>query len=185
MTEESKEIDPAVDEAAIKEVVDSEHTAAANEDEVEEDEEHENTSTDPVATGAATKKKKSKKAKIKKALGVGAKGDAEASSSSKPASKLTQAQVDQLLEMNPSLKSEIAGLDKEKATEKLKKMDVADLLTGMVCEPRAMDTTRRSTDVQTVCGREEPERHGLIQVLANSACTSIWSVGRHFDGLLS
>ena len=133
MTEESKEVDAAVEQAAVQEVIDSEHTAAANEDEMEEDEEYENTSTDAVATGAATKKKKSKKAKIKKALGVGAKSDAEASSSSKPANKLTQAHVDQLLEMNPSLKSEVAGLDKEKATEKLKKMDVADLLTGMVC----------------------------------------------------
>ena len=133
MAEESKEVDSPTEEAAIKEVIESNLAAAANEDEVEEDEEHESTSTDAIATGAATKKKKSKKAKIKKALGVGAKSDAEASSSSKPANKLTQAHVDQLLEMNPALKSEVAGLDKEKATEKLKKMDVADLLTGMVC----------------------------------------------------
>jgi glycylpeptide N-tetradecanoyltransferase len=39
--------------------------------------------------------------------------------------------VEQLLEMNPSLKSEVAGMGKEAATEAVKKLDVADLLTGM------------------------------------------------------
>ncbi len=40
--------------------------------------------------------------------------------------------VDQLLEMNPSLKSEVAGMDRDKAVEAVNKLDVSDLLTGMV-----------------------------------------------------
>ena len=131
MAEESKEVDPKVAEDAITEIIDSELGGASNDEEADEDEEHESTNTDAVATGAAAKKKKSKKAKFKKALGIGGKEDADASSSSKPANKLTQAHVEQLLEMNPSLKGEVAGLNTEKATEKLKKLDVADLLTGM------------------------------------------------------
>lgn len=34
--------------------------------------------------------------------------------------------------MNPALRSEVAGLDKNNAAEAVRKMDVADLLTGMV-----------------------------------------------------
>lgn len=82
----------------------------------------------------AARKKKSKRAKLKSALGAGS-HDAGASSSNNstsPASKLTPGMVEQLLEMNPSLQSEVAGMDKEKAVEKLQQLEVADLLTGMV-----------------------------------------------------
>lgn len=144
MPEESKEVDPAADEAAIKEIIESEHPSASNDDEADEDEGHESTSTDAVATGAAAKKKRSKKAKLKKALGVGTKVDAESSSPSKPATKLTQAHIEQLLEMNPSLKGEVAGMDKEKATEKLKTLDVADLLTGMVGWPPSCSSGQKA-----------------------------------------
>ena len=69
-------------------------------------------------------------------LGVDSKindGDKEEeSSSSKPAKKLTEGMVEQLLEANPSLKGEVAGMDKKKATETLQKMDMPDLLAGMV-----------------------------------------------------
>lgn len=134
MNQESKEVDPAVDEAAIKEVADLAEAKISDNDEVNEDEDEdpEVTSTDAVAERSAAKKKKSKRAKLKKALGVSGKEDGDASGS-KPASKLTQAHVEQLLEMNPSLKGEVAGMDNEKAAEALKKLDVSDLLTGMVC----------------------------------------------------
>ena len=132
MAEESKEIDPKLDEAAIAEVVDPDSATSPTGEDVEEDEGPDSTNPDAVAAGSSAKKKRSKKAKLKKALGVGSSQDAEASSSSNPASKLTPGMVEQLLEMNPSLKSEVAGLDKDNAAEAVKKMDVADLLTGMV-----------------------------------------------------
>ena len=89
-------------------------------------------SGEDAADGSKGKKKKSKKARLKKAITGGAGSKDASSSSSNPATKLTSGQVEQLLEMNPSLKSEVEGMDKDKAADKLKKLDVADLLTGMV-----------------------------------------------------
>lgn len=135
MNAESKEVDPAVNAEAIKEVTREDENEDASGEEGEEEEAAEGESQDAVAAGSSAKKKKSKKAKIKKALGVLKKDDGAASSSgssANPASKLTTEMVEQLLEMNPSLKNEVAGMDKEKAAEALKKLDVADLLTGMV-----------------------------------------------------
>lgn len=134
MPEESKIVDPTTEPEAAKDVL----NGATDDDSGEEVEALDSKDPDAVAAGSTTKKKKSKKAKLKKVLGVRNKedGDKEASdSSSNPASKLTSGMVDQLLEMNPSLKSEVEGLDKEQAAEKLKKLDVADLLTGMVVLP--------------------------------------------------
>ena len=131
MAEESKEIDPSIDAAAAKEVIDAQ-PSTSNANEAAENEDPDSTSPDAVGAGAAAKKKKSKKAKLKKALGVQSSQDAEVSSSSNPASKLTDGMVEQLLEMNPSLKSEVAGMDKANAAAAVKKLDIADLLTGMV-----------------------------------------------------
>lgn len=135
MNVESKEVDPAVDADAVKEAIHENENEDASGEEVEEEEAAEGESQDAAAAGSSAKKKKSKKAKIKKALGVLKKDDGAASgssSSANPASKLTTEMVEQLLEMNPSLKNEVAGMDKVKAAEALKKLDVADLLTGMV-----------------------------------------------------
>ena len=132
MTEESKLADPKIEEDAAKDVLGQSSTT--DQDSAEDVEPTDSNNQDAVAAGSAAKKKKSKKAKLKKALGVsskdGDKGGSEGSSN--PASKLTGNMVEQLLEMNPSLKSEVSGMDKDKAAETLKKMDVADLLTGMV-----------------------------------------------------
>lgn len=128
MAEESKEIDPKLEEKIIKEDLNSDH------DEVE-DENVDAASKDGAAVESSAKKKKSKRAKLKKALGAGSSdvGSSEGSSASaNTASKLTTSMVEQLLEMNPSLKSEVAGMGKEEAAEAVKKLDVADLLTGMV-----------------------------------------------------
>ena len=135
MSEESKEIDLKVNEAVIGEVVIPQVSNATDNDEADEDEAADITNPDAVAAGSSAKKKRSKKAKLKKAFGVGSSEDGGgegSSTSSNPASKLTTGMVEQLLEMNPSLKSEVAGMDREKAAETLKKLDVADLLTGMV-----------------------------------------------------
>ena len=137
MSEESKEVDPEIDNEAAKEVINPSPTSKTDFDEnddAEEDDGLENKSTDNLASTSNAKKKKSKKARLKKALGVdGRHGNSEVSTdSAHPASKLTTGMVEQLLEMNPSLKGEVAGMGKEKAAEALKKLDVADLITGMV-----------------------------------------------------
>jgi len=134
MPEESTETDTRVDEAAVQEIVDSESATSPTNEDAEEDEPPDNASPDAIAESSTAKKKKSKKAKLKKALGVDSHDDKEAGSSSNlnPASKLTNGMVEQLLEMNPSLKSEVEGMDKNNAAEAVRKLDVADLLTGMV-----------------------------------------------------
>ena len=118
MTEESKEADPVANVEALEEAL-TDHDSEGEEA---------GASTDKPAEGASKKKKKGKKSKLKKALGV---SSSEDGSSAKPAQKLTDEMVEQLLEMNPSLKAEIAGMDKKTATEALKNLDVADLLSGM------------------------------------------------------
>ncbi len=137
MNTESKIADPEVDEETTKDVLGqsntSDHESAEEADTTEDVDPTNNKDSDAVAAGSVAKKKKSKRAKLKKALGV-SKRDGEndtGEGASNPASKLTSGQVEQLLEMNPALKGEVAGMDKEKASEAIKKMDVADLLTGM------------------------------------------------------
>lgn len=45
--------------------------------------------------------------------------------------KMTTKMAESLLEMNPALKNEMAGMDKGKAAEILRNLDLSDLLTGM------------------------------------------------------
>ena len=128
--------DPELDGEAVTEAINElSKNATVNDDSAEEEPQEDNTNTEAVAASSTAKKKKSKKAKIKKIFGAKGKedGDAEgAEGSSNPASKLTPGMVEQLLELNPSLKTEVAGMNAEKAAETLKKLDVADLLSGMV-----------------------------------------------------
>ncbi|EEH05083.1 glycylpeptide N-tetradecanoyltransferase [Histoplasma capsulatum G186AR] len=53
-----------------------------------------------------------------------------------PATKLTPSMAESLLELNPALRSELAGMDKEKATEALRQMNISDLLTGLSVNPK-------------------------------------------------
>ena len=76
---------------------------------------------------AASLKKLKKKSRKSKDDDNGGEGSAEA----KPASRITENMAESLLELNPSLKAELAGVEKDKATELLRKMDVADLMTGL------------------------------------------------------
>ncbi|MCJ1287944.1 glycylpeptide N-tetradecanoyltransferase [Xylographa opegraphella] len=132
MSQASKITDPAVDEEIVGEVV----AAVANgknpvvEDESDEEGLKDPADEDALAATSKSKKKKSKKSRMKKALGI-KESEGGPSGSSNPANKLTAEMVEQLLEMNPSLKGEVAGMGKEKAAEMLKTLDVADLLTGM------------------------------------------------------
>lgn len=178
MSAESKEIDPKVDEAVVEQFVTPPVTNAIDNDQADGEESADIANPDAVAAVSSAKKKKSKKAKLKKAFGVGSGEDGGgdgSSSSSNPASKLTTGMVEQLLEMNPSLKSEVAGMDKEKAAATLKKLDVADLLTGMVIYAECLTVFAALTQEQ-VREREKPKGHGFIQILADSAGASIWSV---------
>ena len=132
MPEESAITDPIVDAEAAQDLV---ANGASDEESSEELDPTRSRDSDSVAQGSTSRKKKSKKAKLKKAIGLGNKNDGDKETnkdSSNPASKLTSEMVDQLLEMNPSLKSEVQGLDKNQAVEKLRQLDVADLMTGMV-----------------------------------------------------
>lgn len=133
MSEESKLVDAELNEDVAATALQTQSLSISDE---AEDEDTSSKTTQDSGEGATGKKKKSKRAKLKKALGgiEGTKNDAE--SSANPSSKLTSGMVEQLLEMNPSLKGEVAGMDKEKAAEKLKTLDVASLLTGMVCHCR-------------------------------------------------
>ena len=159
MSEESKIADPELNRDVAAENV----APAAQDDNDGPEEEGE----------GASKKKKSKKAKLKKALGRD--GDtSEAGSSSNPSSKLTDGMLEQLMEMNPSLRSEVANMDKSEAAEKLKSLDVASLMTGLVYY--VLKAYNTSTDPLSVCEREESKRYGVVQVLANSACASLRSV---------
>ncbi|EXJ95939.1 glycylpeptide N-tetradecanoyltransferase [Capronia coronata CBS 617.96] len=86
------------------------------------------------ATTTATEKTKKKKKRSKRSKLVSAlKGEklSEPAESSKSPSKLPDEAVKKLLEMNPSLKGELAGIPPEKASEILRKMDVSQLLSGI------------------------------------------------------
>lgn len=175
MAEESKVADPKLDDDAAKDLLGQSSTT--DQDSAEENEPTDSKDTDSVAASSAAKKKKSKKAKLKKALRVGG-NDAEGDipgSSSKAASKLTGDMVDKLLEINPSLKSEVAGMDKEKTQETLKKMDVADLLTGLVNHSEMLSIDE--PDLGAIGSEwEESKRYGVLQVLADATCPTLRSV---------
>jgi glycylpeptide N-tetradecanoyltransferase len=83
--------------------------------------------TQEVGEGAAKKKKKTKRKKIADAVT----GKKDAGEPSKPASQMSDSSIQTLLEMNPSLKGELAGMPPAQAQEMLKKMDINQLLTGM------------------------------------------------------
>ena len=159
MSELSKEVDPEVDTAASI-AINEDH--AGNEDSIEDSGEEDVTqgsSVDAPAEDSVSKKKKSKKAKLKKALGVGSKdGEAGASSST---NKLTPEMAKQLLEMNPSLKGEFAGMDKKTAAEAIKKLDAADLMTGLVCTCNTCFNLH-AIDWLLVRGRQEQNGHGFL-----------------------
>lgn len=53
------------------------------------------------------------------------------SSASNPASKIDPKLAESLLNLNPALKNELDGMDKNKLTEALRNMDINELLTGL------------------------------------------------------
>lgn len=98
------------------------------ESESENEEQGTETTQDPASTSTdepKKKKKKSKKAKLVSAL-TGNKADS--TDSPNPVSPDV---VKTLLDANPALKGELAGMPPEKAGELLRKMDVSQLLSGL------------------------------------------------------
>ncbi|KIV77643.1 hypothetical protein PV11_09430 [Exophiala sideris] len=90
------------------------------------------TAQDPeTATSAKPKKKKKKSKKSKLVAALTGNKSSEPAESSQPAAKLSDDHVKKLLDMNPSLKGELAGVPPAKAAEILKKMDAAQLLSGL------------------------------------------------------
>lgn len=117
MTEESKEIDSK--SAAVAD-------AESDEEEVEETGEN----ADGQTETKKKKKRKPKKKKIKDALTGGP--TVEASESDATKAVLTEAQFQQLLAMNPSLKNEVAAMDPAKVKELMQNMDLTTALSGLV-----------------------------------------------------
>ena len=130
MSEQSKELDTGASKDTLEDVAVSDDLNGGSDGE----EPTVATNQDNSTGTSISKKKKSTKAKLKKVFGAdNNENEAESSkNSSNPASKLTPDMVEQLLEMNLSLKNEVAGMSKEKAAETIKKLDAADLLSGMV-----------------------------------------------------
>ncbi|WEW59286.1 glycylpeptide N-tetradecanoyltransferase [Emydomyces testavorans] len=82
-------------------------------------------SQSPPPPGDVSEKKKGKR-----------KAKAEDASKTPAGAKLTDNMAETLLEMNPALRGEFAGMDKQKAAEMLRKMDVSELLTGLSMNPK-------------------------------------------------
>ena len=101
--------------------------------------------TGTETAGLADPTTPSLKQKIKQKLKKKA-GDDE-NAGSKSTTKVTPKVVDELLALNPALKGELGGMDKAKAAEAIKKMDISELLTGvspstnnLQCCPRAISS---------------------------------------------
>jgi glycylpeptide N-tetradecanoyltransferase len=98
------------------------------------DEEVETAEGVSAPTGASKKKKKkSKTKKLRDALTgkSGGESSSAADAAPKTASGLSQDQFQQLLALNPALKNELAGVDQAKLAEMMKKISLAETLTGM------------------------------------------------------
>ncbi|KZF26226.1 Glycylpeptide N-tetradecanoyltransferase [Xylona heveae TC161] len=136
MAEESKQVDPKINNEVVKEVVESKN--APEQDASDDDPANRAAgNSDAVAAEASSKKKKSKKKKLKSIL-TGSKDNKEntaeagpSSSSEPPKLNIKGNMVEQLLQANPSLKPEVAGLSKSQAEDMLSKLKLEDLLTGM------------------------------------------------------
>lgn len=87
---------------------------------------------DPAPTDAEPRATSDKPSADTTKKTIQGKNATEGPSGGKPSvAKMTMKEAKTLLEMNPALKSEMAGLDGDKAVEAMQKMSIADLLTGL------------------------------------------------------
>ena len=131
MTAESKEVNVKVDQETLQETLGLSTDGAPSGVQKDGDDGESKGGEGLAAAEASEKKKKSKKDKLLKKLASGKNGNEGPLSTETAGQKLTPGMMDQLLEMNPSLKGELSGLDKGKQVEAIKKLDVADLMSGM------------------------------------------------------
>lgn len=134
MAEKSKPIDLTKGEA--QEVADI--TAAAQNDSGSDDEQDDAPPSAGASSSSATgKKKRSKKKKVKAAIGLGDSGDSKPTEVDlkNAVSKLSKAQLTELLAMNPALQEEVGAKPGEKpssqALEALKNLSLEDIMTGL------------------------------------------------------
>ncbi|KAF1990340.1 N-myristoyl transferase [Aulographum hederae CBS 113979] len=134
MSEESKEADAAANlealEDALKEAKQATAEDAGDEGDSsagEEDEQPAPANGESAAAGAAKKKKRSKKKKLKQAI----LGSVKSESMPKTAADLTSDQLNALLDVNPALKAEVNAMDPKNVQEMMKRLNLADLLTGL------------------------------------------------------
>ena len=99
------------------------------------------TVTEPTNAESAPKKKKKKSKKKKVVEALTGKKDSAPDPPKPLGSKMTPEVLNTLLEMNPSLKGELSSMNKQQATELLKKMDVSELLTGLSLGPKNQKDT--------------------------------------------
>ena len=129
MPAEKEEKSAAKAKAAETDPKSQDHEARDESDNEEDEEEAEG------AAGASDKKKKKKK-KSKKKKGA-ASGEGESASTSQPAAKLSDAQLQQLLALNPALSNEIKGEgstssgSQQNVVDLLRKMNLQEILTGL------------------------------------------------------
>lgn len=114
--------------APLQAAIDSESDNESRKEQVEQTDGASALPSDP--TTAKKKKKKSKRSKITSALT----GSTSSDSTSKP--KVSQANIDTLLEMNPSLRGEFSGLSPSQAQTLIQSMDPSQLLTGLTMNPK-------------------------------------------------
>jgi len=122
MPEESKEVDQAASEEALREAVEDIEEGVEG-DETEEGQDEAPANGDSAAASAATKKKKSKKKKLKAVLAGGGE-----SSAPKTAADLSGDQMNALLDANPALKKEVQMMDPKNLEEMMKRLDLSKLL---------------------------------------------------------
>lgn len=148
MPEESKEVKPETDQKISQETLQTVGLSTTEEGATvsSDDENPDSLAADAPATSSTTKKKKRKKNKktTSNAKQDGQDTATESPESSKKAEKkLSGPVIDQLLQDNPALANEVSGMSRQKLEEVLKKVDVSELLTGLVCynNARLYETT--------------------------------------------
>ena len=130
MSEEPKDVSGI---AAEDEAGDLPPSVGGEGDEYEDSDEGEHVDAqndNATPTGPAKKKKKSKRKKIKEAL-TGQK-DTESSTTADSKPQISREQLNQLAQVNPTLKEELERKSPADIDEFLKKLSIGDVVTGMV-----------------------------------------------------
>ena len=151
MAEESKIVKPppegAGDNAPKSAVAAGKQPAVESDDDSDGPEETTAGQTDVTGTGAASKKKKSKRKKIKEAITGGGKPADPQEELRKAIGNLPPGQLAELLKQNPALSEELSnaraegsagGASTSSAIEALKRLSLADIMTGLASSGKSV-----------------------------------------------